>query len=454
MVLYLGIDDTDGKSWMCTTYLAIEVLRRLKGRASLAGYPRLVRLNPNVPWKTRGNGAICLPLVSPERRKFKVGESSEGEIWAFFGKDPEKEVVFEVAKEAVNELYDKEDEETRPGIVISDSPGPEEFYWKAVRGVIKLEEAIKICEKLGAIHWGIRGGRGRIGALAAICWPRKDVTYELLTYKSKKEWKVRGKVEDDSVKELDSKLPGTFDNYDYENEHPCILPRALTPVLYGVRGERPEELPKALEIVKCDPKWKEWIIFETNQGTDDHIVRRKISEMKPFSAGLLEGEVISRPKIIEGGHVIFRIKDESGEIDCAAYEPTKGFRKLVLKLIPGDFVRVWGSVSSYPGTLNLEKIQVIRLEPIYEKENPICPKCGKRMKHLGRGKGYRCPKCKFRLPEGSEKIRKVEREIFPGIYEVPPSARRHLAMPLKRGVKVEPGGNRHRDRNNSGLGGT
>src|SRR2546425_12013179 len=60
MVLWIGVDDTDSLRGMCTTFLATEIVRDLTTDFDLIGYPRLVRLNPNIPWKTRGNGAICV----------------------------------------------------------------------------------------------------------------------------------------------------------------------------------------------------------------------------------------------------------------------------------------------------------------------------------------------------------------------------------------------------------
>src|SRR2546428_4142422 len=60
MVLWIGVDDTDSLRGMCTTFLATEIVRDLTADFDLIGYPRLVPLNPNIPWKTRGNGAICL----------------------------------------------------------------------------------------------------------------------------------------------------------------------------------------------------------------------------------------------------------------------------------------------------------------------------------------------------------------------------------------------------------
>jgi len=46
---------------MCTTYLATLMLDEFSD-LDLIGLPRLVRLNPNIPWKTRGNAAICISL--------------------------------------------------------------------------------------------------------------------------------------------------------------------------------------------------------------------------------------------------------------------------------------------------------------------------------------------------------------------------------------------------------
>ena len=54
------------------------------------------------------------------------------------------------------------------------------------------------------------------------------------------------------------------------------------------------------------------------------------------------------------------------------------------------------------------------------------------MTSAGTGKGYKCRACgaRGREPEAE----RVERLLQPGWYEVPPTARRHLARPLVRGV--------------------
>ena len=63
MILWIGLDDTDSKKGGCTTYIGALLIRRLKRLGlRLAGFPRLIRLNPNCPFKTRGNAAIALRL--------------------------------------------------------------------------------------------------------------------------------------------------------------------------------------------------------------------------------------------------------------------------------------------------------------------------------------------------------------------------------------------------------
>jgi tRNA(Ile2)-agmatinylcytidine synthase len=152
---------------------------------------------------------------------------------------------------------------------------------------------------------------------------------------------------------------------------------------------------------------------------------------------IIQGFVASIPRTIEGGHTLFLFRDKEGEeMECAAFEPTKNFRELVRKLIPGDHITLHGSVKNK--TLNIEKIDVIELEEKYRKVNPLCPKCGKSMKSAGKGQGYRCRRCKTRAYIATKS--KVERGIKTGMHEVPPCARRHLSMPLirKEGKNIHP----------------
>jgi len=87
---------------------------------------------------------------------------------------------------------------------------------------------------------------------------------------------------------------------------------------------------------------------------------------------------------------------------------------------------------SYKGeSINLEKTGVISVVSLAERMTPFCISCGKRMTSAGKDKGYKCRTCSAR--EREPDLVHLTRELRPGWYEVPPSARRHLAKPLCRG---------------------
>src|ERR687888_2470981 len=74
-VLHIGLDDTDSLLGRCTTHLAFKITNHLlkKADTQLLDYPLLIRLNPNIPWKTRGNGAICLRVKAKNHERI-VGD--------------------------------------------------------------------------------------------------------------------------------------------------------------------------------------------------------------------------------------------------------------------------------------------------------------------------------------------------------------------------------------------
>ena len=157
---------------------------------------------------------------------------------------------------------------------------------------------------------------------------------------------------------------------------------------------------------------------------------KKIEDMKQYSCYIIQGKVKNKPKIIEGGHMFFNLYDESGEIACGAYEPTKDFRKVVKKLLPEDIVKLYGGIGEH-GTFNIEKFQVIKLIDV-EYKNPKC-KCGKRMTSAGKNKGFKCKKCGNKISSNQKVPETISRSLVEGkFYETPISARRHLAKPIVR----------------------
>jgi len=152
------------------------------------------------------------------------------------------------------------------------------------------------------------------------------------------------------------------------------------------------------------------------------------------SSYLVKGKVTEKPRTIVGGHVIFRLATRKGQaVDCAAYEPAKSFRSIIRELVPGDEIEVMGELRGEPRTLNLEKIHVMKLAVEMRKiSNPGCPKCGKAMRSIGQGMGYRCRVCGARSKRSEAIVEKVPRGISLGWYEPPVCARRHISKPLKR----------------------
>ena len=70
--MLIGIDDTDSPQGMCTTYLGAVLARRLIHEGMSVHEARLVRLNPNVTWKTRGNAAIAVDVSGDRDAAFGI----------------------------------------------------------------------------------------------------------------------------------------------------------------------------------------------------------------------------------------------------------------------------------------------------------------------------------------------------------------------------------------------
>ncbi len=434
--IWIGLDDTDSSNGGCTTFIAFYLVKEfnLKHDFDLIGFPRLVRLNPNIPWKTRGNGAISLKIGKGIGEKRKIGEFDDFELFSY-KKSEEKFVKKEELEVIISDSFEKyskiDDKKTNPGFVILDKKPDITHYYKAVRQVVTLEETKRFLDEINGFYKGFKNQRGLIGAAASTAWKNnRDKTFELIKYRTEKSWGSKRFVDDKSVKNMVNRTKQTFDNYDYQNKHNRITPSSPCPILYGIRGEDYQELIDADSMIESEDNMG-WMIFETNQGTDDHLVDSKISEIKRYMSVIVIGKVASNPITIQGGHVFFKIEDESGLIDCAAYEPTKEFRDIIRQLTIGDIVEVYGGVRDDNLTVNLEKIRVLDLVKKFVKiENPICPKCGKHMKSKGKDQGFKCINCKTKSDKPL--IEEEKRKIVKGFYEVPVCARRHLSKPLKR----------------------
>ncbi|HVP24314.1 MAG TPA: tRNA(Ile)(2)-agmatinylcytidine synthase [Conexivisphaerales archaeon] len=426
VMLHVGIDDTDSSKGMCTTYLAAVLIDEIKHRfgLGLAGFPRLIRLNPNCPFKTRGNAALSFRLLVPPLLLPQV-----------------KELVLQ----RVGEMAMLDDEGTESGVAfyLGDEIPPllGEFSSRVVKEMVTIEEADQVARQLGIEVHKFKLGRGIIGALAAI-GNRLEYgrTYELIAYRTPEFVGTPRKMEEGSIVRMnDATHPFTFDNLDTNTGEVRIMPHTPCPVYFGIRAFKPQYLERAFGIVEPLQPVERFQIYETNQGTDAHISDAVAGRIRPLTTVKVSGTVASKPRTIRGGHVIFHIKDDTGSVDCAIYEPTRGFRDVGKAFLVGDVVRVYGGVKEKPErplTVNVEKLEVLSLVPKTVRRNPRCPRCGKTMKSEGKGKGYQCPKCKFKSTALEAEEVPVERGISLGLYAVPPRARRHLSKPATPSYEV------------------
>ncbi|MDD1671846.1 MAG: tRNA(Ile)(2)-agmatinylcytidine synthase [Methanomicrobiales archaeon] len=404
--MLIGIDDTDSPRTMCTTYLAARLIQSLREHGYRIHRAFLVRLNPNVTWKTRGNAAIAI--------------EADGDV----------ALAFDLACRWVEALADFGAEETHPGVVVVQEKPPAAFYYQAARDFCSIDEAVTVLTKACALFKGYKSGRGLIGATAAVCAELPDVTFELLVYRTPDRWGTARHVEKTTLftSEADT-YPHTWDSVDTGEDSTVCVPHTPDPVLFGIRGESPFWVARGRSFIFSEEPACEQV-FLTNQGTDAHLVPGTIGHLEEGRSYLLEGVVSSPPKTGKGGHVGFGISGRDGTIHCMAYEPTKRFRDVVRALLPGDRLIVVGSWKQ--GSINLEKMCILSLVEWVVKSPPLCGICGKRMTSAGTDKGYKCRNCRTKSKEPQVTLQL--RLLRTGWYEVPPCARRHLAKPLVRGA--------------------
>ncbi len=180
-----------------------------------------------------------------------------------------------------------------------------------------------------------------------------------------------------------------------------------------------------------------WVIFRSNQGTDAHLKPvAKLSDVEPYCSVIAKGTVSQNPRVVPLRHIIFSIKDDSAEVDCAAYEPTGDLRKIARELMIGDTIDVCGAThkatETKPLTINLEKITIQTLIQKLETENPMCPTCGKHLKSMGKNQGFRCEKCGGKYADLKKKESTVPRSVEVGLYITSTRSQRHLTKPLRR----------------------
>jgi tRNA(Ile2)-agmatinylcytidine synthase len=415
-ILNIGFDDTDSPKGMCTTFLAYKIVDLLqKQKTEFLDFPRLIRFNPNIPWKTRGNGAVSIRIKTSNPSKVK-----------------------NQVKNLISKYSDTKNG-ANPGLVFfqSDKIPSEfiEFSNLALWQLINRNLAKKFAKENNLEFFYQGNGQGLVGAIGAIGYDFNDHTLELLSYRKKQKFGKERKISTQSVKTMqEDTFPNTYNSFDTKKGRVLITPHGPDPVFYGVRGENVDSLVYATKILKSDEKLDGYMIFKSNQGTDDHLKNElNFQTMKPYASGKITGTVSNSPKIVKGGHVFFKIISKNHEYWCAVYKPT-GISSIASNLIKGDKIQVGGGVRKaskyFPRIINLEFIKTISLERNFSTTNPLCKKCNKKMKSKGKNQGFQCIRCGKKVSKKT--IIEISRKIKKQLYLPKISAHRHLTRPLQR----------------------
>jgi len=450
----VAVDDTDSRErGMCTTYVATRIAERLAAAGGRVRRRLLVRLNPAVKHKTRGNAAVALHVTGVEAERAAA-----------------------VAVEVVAEFAAASDSRTSPGVVVADrdiagdpfdpidSPIPDGvagFARRALRERLSVAAAVDLADAHGFRHAAVGSaggadetesvaGRGRIGALAAVGAPAAfdDWTVERISYRELDRCGTPRDIDVESVfAAAEEGYPAVWDTVDRETGAAVCVPNAPGPILHGIRGDDADACRAVAAAIDGETTDRA-ATFLTNQGTDAHLEPGRIGDLRDGAGYRVAGVVAGAPETKQGGHVHVAVAGDRNAVGsdgdgtdthalrAVAFAPTGRFRDRVRALRPGDRVTLCGEHEVRAGadgpanTLKLEKFAVrdlVRTEPAV----PTCPDCGRSMSSAGRNQGYRCRDC------GTSATGKVEtpinRDLDPGWYEVPPSARRHVAKPLVRG---------------------
>ncbi|OYT51445.1 MAG: hypothetical protein B6U73_01960 [Desulfurococcales archaeon ex4484_204] len=423
--VHIGLDSVDSPFGGCTTHASYLVLKGLVSRfgqdLEFIDYPNLVRLNPAIPFKTRGNGAVVLRVRT-----------------AVSNIDNLVRTVTSIVKNYLKLLGGN----SQPGIAIylgSEVPNVlRRMYLKALTDYVHrdfLTRAISELEDRVILPLGV--SRGVIGALASIGGlVNEDCTYELIVYRS---WDNTVNptrcVDEGSIKIMDQKyMEYTFLNYDYERGRALVSPHGPDPVLLGIRGEDPLTLVDALRSVDICEDVSGWVIFRTNQGANPHhSILRSVSDVRPYQAGCVEGRVTGKPRVLRGGDVMLTISDGGCSVRAVVFRETC-MTSVSRELISGDEVRACGVFKHWSGigvVLHVEKMFVNPVN-LVKYINPRCSVCGARMKSAGRGKGWKCVKCGFRTLNAEKEVIVIRRDQLRGHYIPKDSAIKHLVKPLRR----------------------
>lgn len=403
---WIGLDDTDSVDGGCTTW-DFHILLTLieKSGFEIKNAPRLVRLWPFAPERTRGNAALSAEII--------VNSESENDFISLIGNWFDSRFC---------SLSDWDMLSYHPSLVWSPDQFPEEWYWEGVRTYVNPEVRYEHLNQIEGVKYWHRGShRGVVGVTSSIAWRGlNDWTWEATAWR---ENNLIGKdriVSTSRVLDMSEKFPGTILNRDPNAGKSLITPQTPCPVLYGIRAEEEIDAKAAHEWMQLDDGVEKSVamrVHRTNQATGDHITH------------IQNGVVISDLMEVKGGHASVSVYSCDEIYSLVAFKQGGEVNSLLRQTVIGDVV-AWRGLHSAEMEIHLESLIVLDATP-RSLERPFCH-CGNRFQRQGRGQPLRCSKC----GELMHSLWRGDRFSDEGEWREPlPSHRRHLAKPLNREAK-------------------
>ena len=357
--MIVAIDSFDTPHSGCTTLTATLLALCLHSKGfEMLDYPRLVRLNPAVPWKTRGNAAVALV--------FK-GSAEE---------------LFEEAKRFLERAPGK-------GALVVGEKFPD-VYRRAVERVVDPEEALR---GFDGLWWGKKGAV--VGALAAAS--AEDLpNFELLAYRLPENLSKPRKCSFHPLYEALSDL--TFPLL-HESRPEVVCPRGPDPVLLGVRGSHPPLMWELLKLFRGEP-FALATMFRTNQHSYEPSLP---SSTYPYD---FSWEPFEGSYEVRGEDVWFG--------DKVLFKETGITR--VFKLMSGWNNKVSAKIDVIvkPGIKEVTALRSLRAL-FWKRRSPRCPRCGGPMVSTGRRSlRRRCKRCGYEAEVPSKLVlTELEATLFP-----------------------------------------
>lgn len=440
--MLLGLDDTDTRHGGCTTHTALRIAATIEHHGGvldgwgLIAPARLVRLNPAAPHKTRGNGALALPIGprDPDARlaigRFQGRMITMGPRATPAAHDPHDhsaaiDALRRIAAEHLPRPGD-DDHDPQPGAILAPRAPDPTLYAHAVSRLVRPADAWQHAPP-GTLRLTTEPRRGDIGALAATAWPLQRWTWEAIAYRDTCDAAPDRDLPTEFRSAVHS-LTGGFDNIDPTTDRLRAVPRTPCPVRWGLRGTDPHALLALHDHLAPDDHW----LMQTNHATGDHA---RHANATPSPHGTVRGtfHVRSAPERHPGGHLFVDAMDADGiPRTLAAYEPTKTLRDALQPARPGDILHLIGRTAGDPTTIAVEAF-AYRHAPsrTHKLANPRCP-CGRSMKSIGTGAGYRCRPCGTRLDPANAPRVQTPGPATGMLHQVPDHVRGHLLPPTTR----------------------